>query len=162
MVKKKKYLFPHPKGYWYVRIKGTYHRINANEGTPEFDRQYWEILSGKRAVGKTSWDALIASYRKSDRWSSLKPRTRADYEKVMTYLAEKIGKSDTSTLGRKHVIAAMEANKERVRFANYIPQVMSVLVEHAIDLGWRKDNPAKGVRRLKTPDLPPETSLSLM
>lgn len=39
----------------------------------------------------------------------------------------------------------------RTRFANYIAQVMSVLAEHAIDIGWMKDNPAKGVRQMKTP-----------
>jgi hypothetical protein len=28
--------------------------ITADEGTADFDRQYWEILSGKRAELKTS------------------------------------------------------------------------------------------------------------
>ena len=49
------------------------------------------------------------------------------------------------------MIAAMNANTHRVRFANYLPQVLSILCEHAIDLGWMRANPAKGVRRLKTP-----------
>lgn len=45
----------------------------------------------------------------------------------------------------------MEANAHRTRFANYIQQVLSVLYEHAIDLGWTGHNPANGVRKLKTP-----------
>jgi hypothetical protein len=45
----------------------------------------------------------------------------------------------------------MEANAHRTRFANYIQQVLSVLFEHAIDLGWLDHNPAKSVRKLKTP-----------
>ena len=28
---------------------------------------------------------------------------------------------------------------------------MNVLFEHAIDLGWKEQNPAKGIRHLKTP-----------
>jgi integrase len=152
MVKAKKYLWQHPDGRWYVRLKGKYHRITADHGTPDFDRQYWDILGGKRAAAKTSWSALMASYRKSDGWKERKTRTRADYEKVMDYLEEKIGTRDVTRLIRKDVIAAQEKNRHRVRFANYIAQVMSVLCEHAIDIGWRKDNPAKGVRLLRTPE----------
>jgi len=135
-----------------VRIKGKYHRITAAAETSEFDRQYWEILSGKRAEASKSWTKLITSYSRSNRWSNLKSCTRADYEKVLVYLEEKIGSRDVSRLTRKDVIEAQEANQHRVRFANYIPQIMSVLCEHAIDIGWVKDNPAKGTRRLVTPD----------
>nr|WP_253880177.1 AAA family ATPase [Paracoccus aminovorans] len=44
------------------------------------------------------------------------------------------------------VIGAQKANAHRTRFANYIPQMLVVLCEHAIDLGWIQNNPAKGVR----------------
>lgn len=148
----KKYLHEPKPGIFYVRIKGKYHRINAKNGTADFDREYWEIMGGKRASAKTSWSALIDSYRRSERWSGLKPRTRADYERVLHYIVEKIGRKDVTRLARKDVISAMEANRDRVRFANYIPQVMSILCEHAIDLGWRSDNPAKGCRRIPTPE----------
>ncbi len=152
MVKLKKYLWRHPAGRIYVRIKGKLHRIRAAEGTPDFDREYWEILTGKRMQAKTSWAALMADYRTSDRWTGLKPRTRSDYDRVMDYLCEKIGSRDVKALTRADVIAAQKANAHRTRFANYIPQMLVVLCEHAIDLGWIKHNPAKGVRALKTPD----------
>lgn len=148
----KKYLHEPKPGMFYVRIKGKYHRIHAGFGTADFDRQYWEILTGKRTEARTGWTALIASYMQSDRWAGLKPRTRSDYERVLTYLDKTIGRRDVALLTRKDVIAAMEANRHRVRFANYIPQVMSILCEHAVDIGWRKDNPAKGTRRIPTPE----------
>lgn len=147
----KKYLWRHPIGRVYVRIKGKLHRITAPEGTADFDRQYWEILTGKRMQTKTSWAALMDDYRKSDRWTGLKPRTRQDYDVVMTYLREKIGNRDVKALTRADVIAAQEANAHRTRFANYIPQVLVVLCNRALDLGWIRDNPARGVRALKTP-----------
>ncbi len=134
-----------------MRLKGRYHRINAKEGTAEFDQQYWDILNGKRAQAKTSWNALIDDYRTSDRWLNLKPRTRQDYERVMVYLQERIGTRDVKALTRADVIAAQKANAHRTRFANYIPQMLVVLCEHAIDLGWIANNPAKGIRALKTP-----------
>lgn len=149
---RKRYIWRHPEGRVYVRLKGALHRILATEGTPEFDQEYWEILNGKRAKAKTSWTALMADYRKSDRWLDLKPRTRSDYDRVMDYLRDKIGARDVKALTRADVIAAQRANSHRTRFANYIPQMLVVLCEHAIDLGWIKSNPAKGVRALKTPD----------
>ena len=151
MVAAKKYLWRHPEGRIYVRLKGKLHRITAAEGTPDFDRQYWEIITGKRMQAKTSWAALMDDYRTSDRWTGLKPRTRQDYDKVMDYLREKIGTRDAKSLTRADVIGAQKANAHRTRFANYIPQMLVVLCEHAIDLGWIQNNPAKGVRALKTP-----------
>lgn len=148
---RKRYLWRHPDGRWYVRLRGRYHRIHAQPDTPDFDREYWEILSGRQAAAKTSFNALIASYRKSDRWTGLKPRTRADYDKVLDYVRDKIGTRDVRALTRADVVKAQEANRHRTRFANYIVQVLVILCEHAIDIGWLRDNPAKGVRTLKTP-----------
>lgn len=148
----KKYLWRHPKGYVYVRKGGKLTRIMAREGTPEFDREYWEILTGRRAASRTSWKVLIEDYRRSDRWRGLKPRTRADYEAVLSYILEKNGDRDMTRLTRQEVIAGQRKNEHRTRFANYIPAVMSILCEHAIDLGWMQHNPAKGVRKLAVPD----------
>ena len=58
-----------------MRIKGKLTRITAEQGTAEFDTQYWEILSGKRADAKTSWTALIAEMRQSDKWANFSPRS---------------------------------------------------------------------------------------
>jgi len=150
---RKKYVREVKPGFVYFYRGGKYlHRFTAPEGTAEFDRQYWEVMSGKRAEAKTGWAALIKSFRASSRFIDLKYRTRADYERVMEYIEGKIGTRDVKLLTRKDVIAARDANLHRTRFANYIPQVLSVLCEHAIDNGWRSDNPAKGVRSVKTPD----------
>ena len=151
MVTRKKYLWQHPDGRWYVRIKGRYHRILASVGTSDFDREYWEIVTGKRMQAKTSFCALIDDYRQSDRFTCLKPRTRADYDKKLDYLRDKIGTRDVKALTRADVIAAQKANAHRTRFANYLVQVLVILCEHAIDLAWITHNPAKGVRALKTP-----------
>lgn len=150
---KKKYLHEPKPGFLYVRIKGQYiGRITAERGTPEFDAQYWEILNGKKAASRTSFAELIKSYRKSDRWAGLALRTRKDYEKVLAYLEEKVADKDATRMVRKDIINAMQANAHRIRFANYIASTLSVLFEHAIDLGWRQDNPARGIRKLKVPD----------
>jgi hypothetical protein len=94
---------------------------------------------------------LIASYRLASRYTFLRARTRRDYDQVLDYLNGTIGHVAIASIKRPQVIAQMEANAHRTRFANYIQQVLSVLFEHAIDLGWLDHNPAKSVRKLKTP-----------
>lgn len=147
----KKYLWKHPEGRWYVRLKGKYHPIKAQEGSAEFDRQYWDILTGKRADAKRSWSALIELFRQNDKWASFSPRYRRDLEKVFQYIEEKIGKSDVSRLTQPDIYDAMDKNKHRVRFANYIPTAISMLSKLAIRKRWRLDNPALDIEPLKVP-----------
>ena len=147
----KKYLWRHPSGRVYARIKGKLHRITAAEGSEEFDRQYWEILTGKRAEAKRSWGALIDALRHTDKWANLSPRYRQDLEPVFAYLIEKIGKADVSRLSQSDIYDAMEKNGHRVRFANYVPTAISMLSKLAIRKRWRLDNPAIGIEPLKMP-----------
>jgi serine acetyltransferase len=65
------------------------------------------------------------------------PRTRRDYEAVLEHIVSELGHAELTGFKRLHRIAEMEANANRTRFANYIQQVMSVLFEHAIDIGGR-------------------------
>lgn len=138
-------------GYFVYRRKGRTTPINAPFGTEEFYTIYWQIRNGTAKPSRTSWAALIASYRQSARWSKLKPRTRKDYEGVLDYINETMGRHDVTRFRRPLLIEAMEANRDRVRFANYIAQVTSILCEHAINLGWVTVNHAKGAPRLDTP-----------
>lgn len=156
VTKRKKYLWRHKSGRWYVRktINGKLHylgRIQAEEGTADFDREYWEIVGGKRAAVKTSWNALIAAMRETDKWAGFSPRYRKDLEPVFQYLAEKLGNADVSRLTQADVYDAMDKNRHRVNFANYIPIAIRMLCKLAIRKRWRQDNPAIGIEKLKVP-----------
>jgi Phage integrase family len=151
MVTRKKYLWQHPDGRWYVRIKGKYHAIRAEVGTADFDRAYWEIMNGKRAEAKRSWAALIELLRQSVDWAEKSPRYRKDLEPVFAYLIEKIGKQDVARLTQSDIYDAMEKNTQRVRFANYIATAISMLSHLAVRKHWRADNPAIGIKPLKMP-----------
>lgn len=151
MVKRKKGLWQHPDGRWYVRLKGKYHRITAAEGTPDFDRQYWDIMTGRKADAKRGFAVLIAELRQSDWWAAKSHRYRADLEPVLQYLVEKIGRQDVARLDQTAIYRAMDANAHRTRFANYIPTALSRLCTMAVRKGWRKDNPALGIEKLAVP-----------
>ena len=151
-----RYVYRKPSGavYFYRRGEPSI-RIRAEYGTAEFAREYALALQGApvaNATGRTFLN-LIRSYQKSTRWTKLAPRTQADYGKVLAYIAEKFGKHNPADMQRQHVIRAQKTNAEAVRFANYIVQVLRVLFEHAIDIGWlgkNPVNPAKGVALIKS------------
>lgn len=117
---------------------------------PDFLVAYTAARRGRPLAPATrTVSGLIRSYGQSSRWTKLAPRTMADYRKVLDYLRDKIGDRNAVAITRPLILEAMEANAHRARFANYLAQVASILCEHAIDLGWRRDNPVKGVRLLK-------------
>lgn len=147
------YVYRRKGGLLYYERRGHKSvRIMAEPGTPAFAVEYAKILNGVQPAptGKT-FKVLVRHYRDSKRYGKLAPRTRADYEKVLAWVEAKLGDKDATKLQRKDVIRARDANADAARFASYIVQVLRILMEHAIDLGWRQanDNPAKGVELLK-------------
>lgn len=152
LVKRKKYLWQHPSGRWYVRKGGRYYRIHAADGTPEFDGEYWSIVRGKRHAARRSWSVLITELRKTNKWAGYSPRYREDLEGVFEYLEERIGDRDVRHLTTADVYKAMDANQHRVRFANYIPVGITLLAKLAKRKGWLKDNPATDIELLKVPE----------
>jgi len=139
------------KKYQYFRKDGAYVRLPDDPASEEYDREYWRLMRGEgRLSNRLTFHKLIASYKLSPRWERLASRTRADYSKVLEYIADTIGDRDPTKMRRSVVIEAQMANRHRARFANYIPHMLSILFEHAIDLDWQRENPAKGIAKIKT------------
>lgn len=149
----KKHLPPYVylrKGLPYFERRGWQScRIFAEPGTPEFAIEYARILAGNKPQPKTrTFNALVQDYLRSDRYKRLSARTKADYGKVLDWVRDKLGAHPVAALRRPDVIRARDVNGGR--FGNYIVQVVRLLCEHAIDLGWITENPAKGVSLAKT------------
>jgi integrase len=140
--------------YWYFRRGDVYARL-PDISDASFLTAYNDAKRGRAPVpADKAFTALIASYKRSDRFDRLGQRTKSDYNKVMAFLITAIGTKDPRRYKRRHVIEMRDSQMHRMRFANYAVAVMSILMEHAIDLGWRKDNPAKGVHKLKDRNKP--------
>jgi integrase len=136
------------KGVLYFQRRGQKTtRMQHQPGTKEFALEYAALMNGAQPVTQTgkTFSALIHSYIRSPRYRQLAPRTGRDYDKVLEWAKAKLGPLPVANMQRKDVIRARDANAETVRFANYIVQVLRILMEHAVDIGWRQDNPAKGV-----------------
>jgi integrase len=143
--------------YLEFRRNGVSVIMRETPGTAEFALAYARLMNtGKVTATKQSFSALVRLYRASPKYAARAERTRADYDKVLAWVVKALGPLPVAGLRRKDVIRARDENADAVRFANYIVQVLSIIMEYAIDLGWRDDNPAKGVAKLKADNPPRE------
>jgi integrase len=143
------------KGIEYFYHRATGKRITAKPGTPQFlaevtaldasIKQHAEDASKPQTLG-----ALIKSYKTTDAWTDLAPRTRQDYEKVIAYLAP-LYDAPVADFTPPRIVALRDRwMKERGRrFVNYCRTVLILLMNRAVELGLVATNPAKAVRKLK-------------
>lgn len=113
------------------------------------------LLTGPTPVtpGK-DLSAVIRHYIASPKYRDLKPRTRDDYDKHLVYFQGKMGHLLPRQIERHHVIRwhAKWAENETPHRANYRLRVMSIIMEHAKDMGLltkQDENPAKGIKAIK-------------
>lgn len=127
--------------------------INEKFGTPEFWDFYNLLLKGHQPVSiKRNFEALILSYFDSDAYAKLKPRTKQDYRKHISHICQIWGRKDPAKIETHHIFELHRANAKRWRQANYLVQVMVVLMNHARLAGFIKKehgNPAKGIPLIK-------------
>jgi len=127
--------------------------INEGFGTPEFWDHYNRLLKGRDPIAvKRNFEALILSYFESDAYKKLKPRTQADYRKYISHIRVIWGEKDPQKIETHHIYELHRANAQRWRQANYLVQVMVVLMNHARLIGFLKKehgNPARGIPLFK-------------
>lgn len=148
-----KHIYRQKNGLYFQRRGWPTKKIQNDFGSAAFWQEYAEILTGdiqQPRVSTRSFDALVKSYHESPRYKRLKPRTALDYDKYLAFFRERMGPANPVAMKRKDVIRLRDANAEKPYFANYSIRVLRVLMEHCIDLGWRDDNPVKGVSEIKT------------
>lgn len=135
---------------WWFRRGSTWKLLPGDPGTdPKAAKLYWQRRTGKALAPKAQTIAeVIRSYRLTPKFIALKASTHRVYEYRLRYIEDSSGKVLATRISRADVIAARDANAHRPSAANQMLAVLSALMEHAIDLGWRIDNPAHGVEPL--------------
>lgn len=98
--------------------------------------------------------AVVRHYKAHEKFKGLATRTRSDYDKHLGYFDEKLGHLSPKNIERHHVLSWRDAwaKKHSPHFANYRTRVLSIVFEHAKDMGLltkSEENPAKGLKGLK-------------
>lgn len=95
---------------------------------------------------------LMARYRASPEFTELATRTKADYGKVFNFLA-KLDDMPLAAIDQPFVIGLRDKAfaKHKRRFANYVVQVMRLLLSWGAARGHVSENVAKGVPAVRRP-----------
>lgn len=144
------------KVYYYYRLrkagKDTYTRLRGEPGSAVFARHHEELHRPKRAAetGAHSFSRLIASYLGSSDFAARSTRTQKDYRQYLSIIDAACGDLSAADWTRSDVLEMREHYIETPRKAKYLLQMMSILMQLAIDKGWRESNPAARVKAPKT------------
>ncbi|WIY24539.1 site-specific integrase [Parasedimentitalea psychrophila] len=135
------------------RSRGQSVMMKEEFGTLEFWDHYNRLLKGREPISsKRNFEALALSYFESDAYKKLKPRTKSDYRKYIEHIRKIWGKKDPRKVETQHIYELHRANADHWRQANYLVQVMVILMNRARLIGFLKKehgNPAKGIPLFK-------------
>jgi integrase len=94
-------------------------------------------------------NALIVAYYASADFKSLRPSTARVYRNILERFRKDYGDHDAAGMKAHNVRDLMAKKAAMPGAANRLLGLLSILMEHAIAAGWREDNPAFGVKRLR-------------
>jgi integrase len=145
--------------YWYHRASGK--RLENDPRTAAgmlevqgLDERIKAVSEAQKAATGTLaalWDAYAS--RDTPEWTTLKPRTRSDYQKVRDWLGKGAERAVVRTITSQQVLSLRDkAFKTRGRrFANYVVTVLHILLGWGKLRGWCDANAAHGVPSVRKP-----------
>lgn len=150
------------KGLHVVKAKGRIYyyawrggpRINAEPGTPAFQKAYAEAVESVRVPDETRFSALIITYKRSDEYKKLADSTKRNWSGWLDRIDQHFGLLRIKNFDRPdHIrprIRKWRGNYAATpRAADYGMQVLSRVLSYAVDpLGKIGMNPCEGIGRL--------------
>jgi len=150
-------------GKWRVRARrkgwpAVY--FKAAPGTDEFGAEYRRWLAkvdaqpiGAKRTLPGSVQALAVSYFTSIGFRTMKPSTQSVYRNILNRFCDEAGRDGTkygdmpaAGIRREHVVALMAKRASKPDSANGLRKVLRAMMQHAVEIGLRKDDPTQGVK----------------
>jgi integrase len=117
---------------------------------------YEEALAGQPAqIGAEhtipgTLRALAVSYFASPAFRTTRPSTQYTYRNVIERLCVEHGDKRVALLQREHVIKLLAARAHTPGTANAMRRSLRALMQHAVEIGMRSDDPTRDVRKVPT------------
>lgn len=153
----KSYPDRHGKRRWRFRGKGGFTaELGTDWGSEDFARRYAEAENGQRTksgagASKTipgSFNDLVAQFY-ALHFPTIQPATRKDYRAVIEPLRLKHGTKQVARFAKIDAMKIKSSLAETPALANKTLKRLAQLMDLAVDIGFRKDNPVKSVERYK-------------
>ena len=142
--------------HYFRRDRGARVLLPGEPGSAEFMRAYEAALANgpqpskaKRRGAPGTFDDLLQTYFESMAFVRLAQSSQESYRLTAEKLVreENIGHRLVAQLQRKHVDRMIGKRAATPGAANNALTVLRILVRHAIELGWRTDDPTLRIRR---------------
>ena len=143
---------------YYYYHRASKERLPDDPASPEFVARLQELNDQykqpeTRKIIPGSFAALIAAYKESRDFRSLKPRSRVSYTRYLSVIEENWGRNKVSAITREAVFNLRDAYEDTPRTANFVIQVLRLLLNYALDrpsVYGLSFNPAVRPKKLKT------------
>ena len=146
----------HGTARWYFRRPGYPRRaLPGLPWSPQFMTEYATAMDGQKDdIGKSktipgSISALVISYYRSAEYLSLAESTKRTTRNILERFRAEHGHKRADHLEKRHVQSILSAKVETPTASNRLLILIRALMAHAIDLGWRRDDPTIGVKKLR-------------
>lgn len=149
------------KGVFKVKAKGRVYyyawrggpRLTGEPGSPEFVSSYAAAHDTRRPRDDGRMRALVSLYRSSPAFKSLAESTRREWTRRLDRIVEHFGDLRVAQFDRPDKIRPVirrwrDQWADRPREADYVIQVLSRVLTHAVDLDKISANPCEGIKSL--------------
>jgi integrase len=113
---------------------------------------YQQALAGqpvRRDIKVGTMDSLALSYLASPAFTRLAANSKVNYRRTIERFCHQHGGRRVAELQRNHVIKLMAALGDRPQAANQLRKMLRTLMQHAVDIGMRSDDPTRDVKPIK-------------
>jgi integrase len=148
---------PSGKVYYYYAPRrgsaGAGKRVALGSDTtdPDFWRRLREAIT-PAAAREGTLSKLIAEYKAHKAFADLRPASRQGYTHFLNRLEASAGDRAVAAMTRRDIYALLDGMSGTPVAANYMLAVLRTVLEFGVPRGYRNDNPALGVKRLKVED----------
>lgn len=107
---------------------------------------------GKAPNKSGTWAKLVEHYKAAPEFIKLAKKTKAEYARYMSIIENTYGDVPVALLTTPEVYELRDVFQETPRKADFLVSVVSRLLTFSIQRGYRKDNPAIGVKKIHSTD----------
>lgn len=135
---------------WYYRVgKGPRTRLPGEWGSKEFAGAYRKAAAkedGLEAPTKHTLQWLVDKYQESAAFKGLRESTQRQRRNILKAVCKTGGKVIVSKIDRKMIAAGRDRRGDTPFAAINYMKIMGYLFEWAVDAGYVRDNPVRGVK----------------
>jgi integrase len=96
-----------------------------------------------------SMTALVVSWYASAEFARLAPSSKATYRRIVERFLADHGRKLVADLESKHVRSLLDTKAGTPAAANRLLSILKLLMRHAVERGWRADDPTLHIRKVR-------------